>query len=96
MTSAVPFTFVSDPERVSYQMLGAVRGSVRQVWNLGTLRGCTDGYSKNGRRIRRPTEDIYQLGADVVIGRNGTIRFLSLPPSPDTRPSVDALLAALD
>ncbi|MGD9794358.1 MAG: redoxin domain-containing protein [Acidimicrobiia bacterium] len=91
----VPFTYVSDTERALYQTLGAVRGSVRQIWNMGTLRMYAH-LLKKGRRIRRPTEDIYQLGADVVVGRDGVIRFLSLPPSPDTRPSVDAVLAALD
>ncbi|MGD9792298.1 MAG: redoxin domain-containing protein [Acidimicrobiia bacterium] len=91
----VPFTFVSDPDRQLYQALGAIRGSVRQIWNVGTLR-MYGRLLRKGRRIRRPTEDIYQLGADVVVGRDGRIRFLSLPPSPDTRPSVDEVLAALD
>ena len=32
-----------------------------------------------GRRLRRTTEDIRQLGADRIIGHDGTIRYLSLP-----------------
>ena len=49
-----------------------------------------------GRRLRRPTEDIHQLGADAVIGRDGTLRYLSLPSTPDARPPISELIAALD
>jgi hypothetical protein len=31
-----------------------------------------------------------------VIGRDGRLRYLSLPPNPDRRPPVDELIAALD
>ena len=49
-----------------------------------------------GRRLRRPTEDIHQLGADAVVGRDGTLRYLSLPSTPDARPPISDLIAALD
>lgn len=91
----VPFTFVADPTRELYTLLGAERGSRRQVWSIGTLRMYAR-LMRSGRRLRRPTEDVYQLGADAVVGRDGTLRYVSVPTSPDKRPSVSALVAALD
>ena len=49
---------------------------------------------RSGRRLARPTEDINQLGADAVIGRDGRLRYLSLPSTPDARPPVSDLIAA--
>ncbi len=92
---AVPFPVLSDPDRVLYRLLGAERGSRRQVWSLGTLRTYARLLCK-GRRLRRPTEDIRQLGADVVVGRDGIVRYLHLPATPASRPPVQALIDALD
>lgn len=91
----VPFTFVADTTRQLYRMLGADRGTRRRVWSPGTLRMYAR-LIRSGRRLQRPTEDIYQLGADAVVGRDGRLRYLSLPASPDARPPVDELIAALD
>jgi hypothetical protein len=92
---AVPFTIATDTDRRLYALLGAERGSHRQVWSLGTLRMYARLLRK-GRRLSRPTEDINQLGADAVIGRDGRLRYLSLPSTPDARPPVSELIAALD
>jgi hypothetical protein len=92
---AIPFAIVTDIDRRLYRLLGAERGSNRQIWSLGTLRM----YARlvlRGRRIRRPTEDMHQLGADAVFGRDGRLRYLSLPATPDARPPVSDLIAALD
>ena len=91
----LPFDVVADTERTLYRMLGAERGSSRQVWSAGTIRMYAR-LLRAGRRLRRPTEDIRQLGADAVIGHDGTIRYLSLPSTPDARPPIGELIAALD
>ncbi|MFN0091411.1 MAG: AhpC/TSA family protein [Acidimicrobiales bacterium] len=91
----VPFTFVSDPDRRLYKLLGADRGAARRVWSAGTIKLYVR-LVRQGRRLRRPTEDTRQLGADAVVGRDGRLRYLALPPSPDARPPVTDLLAALD
>lgn len=91
----LPFDVLTDPDRNLYRLLGAGRGSTRQVWSLGTLRLYAT-LLRRGRRLRRPTEDIHQLGADTVIGRDGTLRYLARPTSPDARPAVSELIAALD
>ena len=91
----LPFDVVADTDRTLYRMLGAERGSSRQVWSAGTIRMYAR-LIRAGRRLRRPTEDIRQLGADAVIGRSGTLRYLSLPSTPDARPPISELIAALD
>ena len=92
---ALPFPVLTDPDRTLYRLLGAERGSNRQVWSVATLR-LYARLLRKGRRLRRPTEDVNQLGADVVVGRDGVVRYLSLPSTPDARPPVSELVAALD
>lgn len=95
MHLAVPFPVLSDPDLVLYRRLGVTRSSRRGVWSPGTFAM----YARlvlSGRRLRLPTEDVRQLGADVVVGRDGRVRLLALPTSPDSRPPVDDLIAALD
>ena len=89
------FDIVADTDRTLYRLLGAERGSRRQVWSAGTIRMYAR-LIRAGRRLRRPTEDIRQLGADAVISRTGTLRYLSLPSTPDARPPISELIAALD
>lgn len=92
---AIPFAIVTDVDRRLYRLLGAGLGSNRQIWSFGTLRMYA-GLLLRGRRLRKPTEDIHQLGADAVVGRDGRLRYLSLPATPDARPPVSDLIAALD
>lgn len=89
-----PFPLLADPERRVYRLLGAGRATTRQIWSWGTLR-LYGRLVRQGRRLRRPTEDLHQLGADAVVGRDGRLRYLALPPSPDRRPSLGDLIAAL-
>lgn len=91
----LPFDVVADSDRVLYELLGAERGTIRQVWSPGTIRMYLR-LVRAGRRLHWPTEDIHQLGADAVIGRDGTLRHRSLPSTPDARPPISELIAALD
>ncbi|MBI4884642.1 MAG: hypothetical protein HY826_11390 [Actinobacteria bacterium] len=92
---ALPFEIVTDIDRRLYHLLGAERGTKRQIWSFGTVRMYARLFLR-GRRMRKPTEDIHQLGADAVFGRDGRLRYLSLPSTPDARPPISELLAALD
>lgn len=91
----VPFFILSDTRRELYRLLGAGRGTARQVWTIGTLTMYVR-LMRRGRRLHWPTEDINQLGADAVVGRDGRLRYLAVEASPDRRPSIDELVAALD
>ena len=59
---------LADTDRALYRLLGAGRGSLRQVWSPGTL-AMYARLIRQGRRLRRPEEDTRQLGADAVIDR---------------------------
>ena len=90
----VSFPVVTDVDRELYVALGIERGTRRQVWSLGTLRKYWQ-LLRSGRRLQRSHEDIRQLGADVIVAADGTITKVFAPATPDARPTVDDLLAAL-
>lgn len=90
----LPFPLLADPARVTYDHFELGRGSFRQVYSLGTLR-LYASLIRRGRRIRRSTQDTRQLGGDFVIAPDGRLAAAFRPDSPDTRPSVDQLLAAV-
>jgi peroxiredoxin len=88
------FPVVSDVDRSLYRALGIERGTLRAVWSLGTLRQYAR-LLRRGRRLRRTTEDTRQLGADLVVDADGRIVRVFRPPTPDARPGIDELVAAL-
>ncbi len=90
----IEFPVLADADRVLYDLLGAGRGSIRQVWSPGTL-AMYARLLRRGRRLHIPTEDTRQLGADAIIGRDGRLRRVWLPPSPDARPSIEAIINAV-
>ena len=87
---------LADEERSLYAALGIGRGAVTAVWGRRTL-------VRYARLIRAgrtytphdPGTDTLQLGGDVVIGPDGRIASLHRPPDPDSRPSVEELVAAV-
>lgn len=90
----LPFPLLADPDRHAYREFGLGRGSLRQIWNPGTLRMYA-GLLRRGRTLRRPTQDTRQLGGDFVIDRDGRLATGFWPASPDARPEIDALVEAV-
>ena len=91
----LPFPVLADPDRHVYRRFDIGRGTTRQVWNAGTLRI----YARRlrpGRLARGPRQDVRQLGGDMVVAPDGTFAEGFWPPSPDARPTVDELVAAID
>jgi len=85
---------LADVDRVLYERLGARRTSFARVWNPRTL----SMYARlvaRGRRLERPRDDTRQLGADALLDSEGRLRRVWLPDSPDARPSIDDLAAAV-
>ena len=89
----LPFPILTDPDRALYRAVGAERGSNSQIWSFGTLRTYAR-LLRHGRRLQRPTEDIHQLGADIVVRPDGVITYLALPSTPDARPPIEELIRA--
>jgi peroxiredoxin len=90
----IEFPVLADVDRTLYRLLGAGRGSLRRVWSPGTI-AMYARLIRRGRRLRPPTEDTRQLGADAVIDRDGRLHRLWLPPTPDARPAVDEIVDAV-
>lgn len=88
-----PWPFLSDTERLAYQRLGLVRAKLRDVWTPGTKEIYRRAMAA-GKQIHAPAEDPLQLGGDAVV-RSGKVLALWRPRSPDDRPQMDDLVAAL-
>jgi hypothetical protein len=91
---ALPFPVLTDPDRSLYRELGFERAGWRTVYNRGTLT-LYARLLRQGRRLRRPVEDTRQLGGDAVYGPDGELSIVFRPPSPDARPSIAELVAAV-
>jgi hypothetical protein len=91
----VPFPVLADTDRELYRLLGAGRGSLKDVWSPGTIKMYAR-LMRRGRRLRIPTEDTRQLGADAVVDRTGRLHRVWLPPSPDSRPALAEVIAVIE
>ena len=88
-----PWPMLSDRERLLYRRLGLPRLPLWQVYSAATLARYARALLR-GRRINRPVEDTRQIGGDAIV-RNGRVIRLFRPHSPDDRPPVLTLLAAV-
>ncbi|MDX2382367.1 MAG: hypothetical protein QNM02_21730 [Acidimicrobiia bacterium] len=91
---ALDLPLLVDTDRMLYQLLGAQRTSMRNVWNPGTIAQYVR-LVVQGRRLRRPREDTLQLGADAIVDGEGRLRRVWLPTSPDARPPISELADAV-
>jgi hypothetical protein len=87
-----PGLALTDEARELYGRLGIGRAPLWRVYSPRTLRTYAAALVRR-ERLRRPVEDTRQLGGDAVV-RDGVVRQLWRPRSPDDRPSVAELLAA--
>ena len=90
---AWPGPFLSDVERVLYERLGLGRARLRDVYTPATLRIYREAAGR-GQAMRRPVEDARQLGGDAVV-RAGAVERIWRPSSPDDRPAISEVLAAV-
>ena len=89
-----PLTVRIDESRSTYLAYGLNRGSVWDVWGPKIWRS----YARlllRGRRLQRPRADTLQLGGDFVIDRAGRIAYIFRSADPDDRPTVDAIITAV-
>jgi len=92
----VPFRILVDPDRSAYRAFGLGRGSFRRVWGTRALGRYLRIFRSGGlRHLRRPSEDILQLGGDFVVAPDGTLAWGFRGQGPDDRPSVDDLVDAV-
>lgn len=90
----LPFPLLADPERAVYRRFGLDRAPLWRIYNPGTLR-LYGQLLRRGRRLRRPVEDTRQLGGDFVIDGTGRLAAAFRSRSPDDRPPIGELVAAV-
>jgi peroxiredoxin len=92
----LPFAAVADPDLSAYRAMGLVRMSIfgfaspRVVY--GYAKRALEGY---GLVKPNPEEDVYQLGGDFVLDRNGEIVYAHRSRDPTDRPPIEDLLRAV-
>ena len=92
-----PWPLLIDRERTVYGAYGMQRGSMWNVLGLHLWPGYLGLLFRAGRpRVRRPHDDVYQLGGNVVIDAAGVVRWIHRSRTPLDRPSVDELLERID
>lgn len=90
----LPFPLLADPELGLYRQFDLGRGSLRDIYGLGTLRLYAQ-LIRRGRRLQRTNQDTRQLGGDFVIDGAGFLSAGFWPTAPDARPSIDDLVDAV-
>ena len=83
-----------DRHRVLYRAYGMGHGRWWPIWGPATWRV----YGRlivRGRRLRRSTGDVHQLGGDVLVDRTGRVVLHHVGKGPADRPAITALLEPL-
>ena len=83
-----------DPSRSLYRSFEMDRGSFWAVWGLQNW-GAYFKLMARGRMPRRPHNDVNQLGGDVLVDPDGTVRLHHVGRGPADQPSIHSLLAAV-
>ena len=87
----LPWPLLLDPTRHHFAAYGMDRGSLWKVMGPANwwfyLR-----LLLLGRRVRRPTGDVYQLGGNVLIDPAGVVRLHHITTTSTDRPAVENLL----
>jgi peroxiredoxin len=93
---SLPFRCLVDEARIAYRAYGLGRASWLRTLTPRSLAP----YIRlmfSGRTVRRASEqDVRQRGGDFVVGADGLVRLAHASDDPADRPSVEAILAALD
>ena len=89
--SGFSWPILIDESRQLYAAYGMERGGSWAIFGPSSW----GGYVKlllRGRKLRRPTGDVHQLGGDVLIDPSGVVQVHHVGQKPVDRPSVESLL----
>lgn len=93
----LPFRCLSDERRAAYRAFGLGRGSWLRTLTPKALAPYLRLYlRRGGPRPAYGGQDLRQMGGDFVVAPNGRLAFAYASPDPADRPSVGAVLAAID
>jgi peroxiredoxin len=92
-----PFPVVGDPERKAYRAFGLDRMPLLRFFHPRVLFAYLWRMLKGWLpRPPKAGEDVMQLGGDFILDRTLTVRFAHPSTDPADRPSMQALLAAVE
>jgi hypothetical protein len=89
--TALAWPLLLDRERVLYHAYGMELGRWSSIWGPASWWAYARLIAR-GRRLRRPTGDVHQLGGDVLVDPSGKVALLHVGSGPADRPAVEALL----
>ena len=89
--TALEWPLLVDRGRALYGAYGMGHGRGSAIWGPATWWAYARLIAR-GRRLRRPTDDIHQLGGDVLVDPLGTVALLHVGQGPADRPPVAVLL----
>lgn len=87
----LPWPVLIDDRRRLYSAYGMERGHWWDIWGVASWKI----YAKlllRGRRLRRPSADVHQLGGDVLIDPSGIVRLQHVGKGPADRPAVHTII----
>ncbi len=83
-----------DRPRALYSAYGMGRGRRAAIWGPATWWAYAQLIAR-GRRVRRPTGDVQQLGGDVLVDPTGSVTLHHVGKGPADRPPVRAILGLI-
>lgn len=89
------FPVLRDPERAAYRAFGFGRPGALRIWAPRTLAFYARRLLR-GQLPRHFQSDPFQLGGDVLVGPEGSPCLTYRSDQPADRPSVDAIVQALE
>ncbi len=92
--TGLPWPLLIDGDRKLYRAYGMDRGSTWSIFGPASWWA----YLKllfRGRKLKKSTGDVHQLGGDVLIDPTGVVRLHHVGSGPADRPSVQRLLDAI-
>ena len=89
-------TLLADPTWSTYREYGLRRGGRKDVWlSLPTWLAYARLVAR-GRRLRLPRQDVYSLGGDFLVDREGRLAWAYRSRHPADRPSTSEVLRRVD
>lgn len=90
----LPWPLLIDEKRQLYRAYGMERGHWHHLFGFATLKAYAKLFLR-GEKPKKSGSDVRQLGGDVLIDPEGTVRLHHIGKGPADRPPVDKLVARL-
>ncbi|MCA9148092.1 MAG: redoxin domain-containing protein [Planctomycetales bacterium] len=84
-----------DEQRLLFRSFGMEHGTHREILGWASWLVYFRLFWR-GRKMQRPTGDVYQLGGDVLIDPTGVVQHIHVGRGPADRPTVDEILTWID